>query len=283
MAQSNHLSCFLRTRRSFGSGHDAEPHRGADSDGQDFRDLRDEWAPERSTGTRLVSPNRPTHLDGKGSTRLVSVRRADARSGPSAAQSEGAWLFAVMASGVALVAGLGTGVVVAVACPGWATVIALLNGCLNLSEGSAVRATRASTPWGALLDSVMARVADAAPLIGLAVFHADRIWTILLPLVALVSGFSISYVRSRVRNLGTELPELPMRHPPKALLLVSTLVLGVSASSMGISVPCMLVGIGILALVNTVGTIGALVVARRVLSSPRPSPTVLAGATVSQL
>ncbi len=275
MAQSNHLSCFLRTRRSFGSGHDAEPHRGADSDGQDFRGPGDERAPERSTGTRLVSPNRPT--------RFVSVCGTDARPGPSAGQSDAQWISAVVISGMALVAGLGTGVVVAVACPGWATVIALLNGALNLSEGSAVRATRASTPWGALLDSIMARVADAAPLIGLAVFHADRIWTMLLPLVALVSGFSISYVRSRVRNLGTKLPELSMRHAPRALLLLSTLVLGVSASSMGISVPCMLVGIGILALVNTVGAIGALVAARRVLSSPRSSPTVLAGATVSQL
>ncbi len=169
---------------------------------------------------------------------------------------------------LSLVVAVGAGVVVALGRPGWAAALVLASGGLDLLDGAVARGTGTSTRWGALLDSTLDRVADAAPLIGLAVFYSDQYWAMVLPLVALVNGFLISYIRSRAENLGAKLPELPMRRAERVLLLATSLILGALVTSAWMPAPLMLAGIALFAVFSTTGVVVAMGAARRVLSLP---------------
>ncbi len=231
--------------------------------------------PEPAIPGLASSGVRPARLAGTAWGKVAAIRRLYALLERMAARLGSLGLSAITITGLALLAALGAGVMAAWGHPGWAAVLFLGSGGLDLLDGAVARATGSSTRWGALLDSTLDRIADAAPLIGLAVFYAERVWTLLLPLVVLVNGFSISYVRARVENLGAELPELPMRRAPRVLLLTFSLLLGIPSSSTSTPRPLMLVGLGLLALLTTAGVIAALGAARRVLSQGQTSPAAI--------
>ena len=73
----------------------------------------------------------------------------------------------------------------------------------DLFDGTVARlSTRGSTKWGALLDSTLDRISDAAILIGGMIYFQNRDELLVkIFLVAIVSSFMVSYVKARAEAL----------------------------------------------------------------------------------
>lgn len=164
---------------------------------------------------------------------------------------------------VSLLLAVLAGVAVGLRHPGYAATFVLLSGCLDLLDGAVARTTGSASRWGALLDSTLDRVADAAPLAGILVFYAERPSAAIAPLVAMVAGFVISYVRARAEALGCQLPPaLFMRRAERVLLVTVCLALGTATLRAGIAAPLMLAGVALNAVLNCVGAVSILAAAR---------------------
>ena len=129
----------------------------------------------------------------------------------------------------------------------WGVLVTIFFVLFDLLDGTLARMSDSGgSKWGALLDSTLDRIADAAVLGSLAFFlmkSHDRLVPVLL--VALVAGGLISYIRARAEGLGIEcsggLAERTER------LIIIFLALGLA----GLGVPYVLaIGAWILALVS---------------------------------
>lgn len=165
-------------------------------------------------------------------------------------------LALAMASGVAAAMGL---YLVAAGC-------LLASGAFDLLDGIVARAAHLNTRFGALLDSTVDRLADALPLLGLVVAGAQTPVASAVLVLAIVTGFAVSYVRARAEGLGINLPPLFMRRAERVVLLLLALVLG------SIEVPgfpsevAMLSVIALMGLLSLVAAVWALRAAYVVLS-----------------
>jgi len=86
-------------------------------------------------------------------------------------------------------------------------VLVLVSGLFDILDGALARLTRKSTKWGAILDSIVDRIAEAAILFGLLVWYIrdtaqGNILEIMLVYAVLVGSFLISYIRARAEGLG---------------------------------------------------------------------------------
>lgn len=73
---------------------------------------------------------------------------------------------------LSLVPALVSGLFAAYGAFGWATLFLLLSGVVDMLDGPLARSTGTVSRFGALLDSTIDRITDAAPLLGLTVFYA---------------------------------------------------------------------------------------------------------------
>jgi CDP-diacylglycerol--glycerol-3-phosphate 3-phosphatidyltransferase len=82
--------------------------------------------------------------------------------------------------------------------------LVLFSGAFDLLDGALARAKGQSTPLGALLDSTLDRLSEAAIFIGLLGLYARQPVNveILLIFIALAGSLLISYVRARAESLG---------------------------------------------------------------------------------
>lgn len=123
---------------------------------------------------------------------------------------------------------------------------------LDVLDGMVARARGRCTASGAVLDSFVDRVADAAPLVGLAVFYRDRVGTLLVPLAALVASSLLSYARAKADEHRLALPNGLMRRHERVTYLVASLVLAPlwpsDAAPGAIPRPATLVGVGVIAI-----------------------------------
>jgi CDP-diacylglycerol---glycerol-3-phosphate 3-phosphatidyltransferase len=157
--------------------------------------------------------------------------------------------------GLALLSGISVGM----NRPGGAAVLVLMSGCLDLLDGAVARRTGSASRWGALLDSTLDRVADAAPLAGVIFYYARWPWAATAPLLAVVASFLISYVRARAETLGTSLPSLFMRRAERVLLVAGSLALGTVSIEGAIPAPLMLAGVSLTGLLALAGAVSILV------------------------
>src|SRR5262249_19670467 len=94
----------------------------------------------------------------------------------------------------------------------------LLAGCVfvfgaafDALDGIVARARGLASPAGEVLDAIVDRYADAAPLFGLALYFRHSVWALSLVLAAIVGSMMVSYVRAKHEGLGLELPGWIMR------------------------------------------------------------------------
>ena len=73
----------------------------------------------------------------------------------------------------------------------------------DVIDGTMARLSGNSSRWGAILDSTLDRIGDAAIFVGLILFYAhhDRLMA-LLAFVSLVAGGLVPYVKARAESLG---------------------------------------------------------------------------------
>ena len=86
-----------------------------------------------------------------------------------------------------------------------ATIVTTLFVLFDLLDGTMARLSNSTSRWGALLDSTLDRVADAAILGAIAYWlsrHNDRL--VPVNLIVLISGSLISYIKARAEALDIE-------------------------------------------------------------------------------
>ena len=88
------------------------------------------------------------------------------------------------------------------------TLVVALFALSDLFDGTMARISeRGSTKWGALIDSTLDRVTDSAICAGILIYFFQRegnSLTVLLALIALVTGSLIPYIRAKAESLGIE-------------------------------------------------------------------------------
>jgi CDP-diacylglycerol--glycerol-3-phosphate 3-phosphatidyltransferase len=109
-----------------------------------------------------------------------------------------------------------------------AGIIMLLASALDLLDGALARKTGTVTKFGAVFDSVLDRLSEAALLGGLT-FHFTQTGEreeIVLCFAAIVGSVMVSYVRARAEGIGLELREGLFTRAERVLLLGGALVIG---------------------------------------------------------
>lgn len=120
------------------------------------------------------------------------------------------------------------GVLVATGHLSWAGGVTLVFSGLDMLDGAVARATGRATREGALLDSTLDRVSEAAVLGGMAIyaFEAQNRELVVLAFVALVGSLMVSYVRARAEGLGVALTDGLFTRAERVVLVGVALVFG---------------------------------------------------------
>ena len=188
---------------------------------------------------------------------LMAVGRWVGRAGVSAnTLTYGSLLFAV-----------GAGVAAALGHFATAALLVLVSGVLDVLDGVVARAMGTVSSFGALLDSTVDRLSDGLPLLGVAIFYGQSSAAAAVPALAMLGGFSVSYVRARAEGLGISLPSLFMRRAERVLVVTASLLLGTVPLLAPVQAPLLLGGLAVMAVLNSIAAVAALRAARSVLSS----------------
>jgi len=86
-------------------------------------------------------------------------------------------------------------------------VLVLVSGLFDLFDGALARFTKQTTRFGAILDSTVDRISEAALLCGLLIWYLPQegaSLTIVLIFVVLIGSFLVSYIRARAEGLGLQ-------------------------------------------------------------------------------
>ena len=85
-------------------------------------------------------------------------------------------------------------------------VLVLISGLFDLLDGALARFTGQTTRFGAILDSTVDRISEAAILCGLLIWYIPKEGKIeiVLILAVLIGSFLISYIRARAEGLGLQ-------------------------------------------------------------------------------
>jgi CDP-diacylglycerol--glycerol-3-phosphate 3-phosphatidyltransferase len=109
----------------------------------------------------------------------------------------------------------------------------LLAGCVFLFgaafdalDGIVARARGMASAAGAALDAITDRYADAAPLIGLALYFRESAWALSIVLAAIIGSMMVSYVRAKHEGMGLDLPGWIMRRAERIAYLGAGLIFG---------------------------------------------------------
>jgi CDP-diacylglycerol--glycerol-3-phosphate 3-phosphatidyltransferase len=108
-----------------------------------------------------------------------------------------------------------------------AGIVVLVAGVFDLLDGALARLTGRTSRFGAVLDSTLDRVSEAALLLGLVYVFAreGEVWWCLLAGFAIVGSLLVSYIRARMEGLGLEGKEGWFTRPERVVLLALGLLL----------------------------------------------------------
>ena len=86
-------------------------------------------------------------------------------------------------------------------------VLVLVSGLFDLFDGALARFTKQTTKFGAILDSTVDRISEAAILCGLLIWYEPQEGAslkIVLIFVVLIGSFLVSYIRARAEGVGLQ-------------------------------------------------------------------------------
>lgn len=109
-----------------------------------------------------------------------------------------------------------------------AGIVMLIFSALDLLDGALARKTGTVTKFGAVFDSVLDRLSEAAVLAGLLYHYSqlgDHTMEIALCYAAMVGSIMVSYVRARAEGIGLELREGLFTRAERVILLAGALIL----------------------------------------------------------
>jgi len=83
-------------------------------------------------------------------------------------------------------------------------ILILVAGLFDLLDGALARFAKKTTKFGAILDSTVDRISEAAIFCGFLVWYMTGRLEILLIFAVLIGSFLVSYIRARAEGLGLE-------------------------------------------------------------------------------
>lgn len=111
----------------------------------------------------------------------------------------------------------------------WAGIVMLIFSALDLLDGALARKTGTVTKFGAVFDSVLDRLSEAAVLGGV-LFHYSQLgghsMQVALCYAAIVGSIMVSYVRARAEGEGLTLREGLFTRAERVILLAGALIIG---------------------------------------------------------
>lgn len=147
---------------------------------------------------------------------------------------------------------------------GMAAAVLVTGAVLDALDGMVARARGSASPAGAVLDSCMDRLSDAAPYVGLAFFYRQSAVAFAVPLLAMVASSLVSYARAKADIYGLSLPNGLMRRHERLAYLIGALVLGPLWPTLGVTgdLPYPVIA-AVVAVIGVVSLIAGLVLVQR--------------------
>ena len=114
--------------------------------------------------------------------------------------------------------------------------VLIVAGLMDMADGALARRYGIASPRGALLDSVVDRVAEATVFLGLLVFYLNPVSVVEVVLInlSLVGSFMVSYLRARGEGLGVDCRVGVMTRPERVIALAAGLLMGQVAIALGV-------------------------------------------------
>jgi CDP-diacylglycerol--glycerol-3-phosphate 3-phosphatidyltransferase len=133
----------------------------------------------------------------------------------------------------------------------------LFGAAFDALDGIVARERGVASDAGEVLDAVVDRYADAAPLLGLAVYYRDSVPALLLVLAALLGSMLVSYVRAKSEAMSLSLPGGLMRRHERIAYLTVGLLIGplLHLASVPFEAPLTLLAVGVVAVVSNIAAV----------------------------
>jgi len=153
----------------------------------------------------------------------------------------------------------------------------LVGSAFDSFDGLVARERKIASDYGEMLDAVIDRYADMAPLVGLVIFYRFSVEQMLVPFLTLVGSVMLSYVRAKAESLKLDLPGGLMRRHERITYVVVALVVGPElshwlGSPFGVVHPATLTLLALVALISNVAAMRLTLNARRALAQAGRGP-----------
>jgi CDP-diacylglycerol--glycerol-3-phosphate 3-phosphatidyltransferase len=126
---------------------------------------------------------------------------------------------------MALISGIGAGVLFFLKHPFWAGIMIVICGLFDILDGKVAMNTNQKSLFGAIVDSALDRYSEFFIYLGLAAYFRDH-WALWLTFWTILGSSMVSYTRARAEGLGIECKIGIMQRAERMLLLFLGAMIG---------------------------------------------------------
>ena len=152
---------------------------------------------------------------------------------------------------MALISGIGAGVLFFLKHPFWAGIMIVICGLFDILDGKVAVNTNQKSLFGAIVDSALDRYSEFFIYLGLAAYFRDH-WALWLTFWTILGSSMVSYTRARAEGLGIECKIGIMQRAERMLLLFLGAMIG---SLFNIFDPAMITVLAIIAVFSNITAI----------------------------
>jgi len=152
---------------------------------------------------------------------------------------------------MALISGIGAGVLFFLKHPFWAGIMIVISGLFDILDGKVAANTNQKSLFGAIFDSALDRYSEFFIYLGLAAYFRNH-WALWLTFWAILGSSMVSYTRARAEGLGIECKIGIMQRAERMLLLFLGAMIG---SLFNIFDPAMITVLAIIAVFSNITAI----------------------------
>jgi len=152
---------------------------------------------------------------------------------------------------MALISGIGAGVLFFLKHPFWAGIMIVISGLFDILDGKVAVNTNQKSLFGAIFDSALDRYSEFFIYLGLAAYFRNH-WALWLTFWTILGSSMVSYTRARAEGLGIECKIGIMQRAERMLLLFLGAMIG---SLFNIFDPAMITVLAIIAVFSNITAI----------------------------
>ena len=152
---------------------------------------------------------------------------------------------------MALISGIGAGVLFFLKHPFWAGIMIVISGLFDILDGKVAVNTNQKSLFGAIVDSALDRYSEFFIYLGLAAYFRNH-WALWLTFWTILGSSMVSYTRARAEGLGIECKIGIMQRAERMLLLFLGAMIG---SLFNIFDPAMITVLAIIAVFSNITAI----------------------------